>query len=205
MAELKWYVVRAVSGQEKKVKAYLETEVQRQNLTEFVSSVQIPTERVFEVKNGVKKTRDKILYAGYVLVEADLNNGEAFHTITSVPGVIGFLSTAEEKSVEIQTASATSKTGKEKVKIKFKRPIPLRESEVTKILGQMDQAAQTEEKIETPFVRGEIIKVMDGPFTGFTGTIEEIFEERKRLSVTVKIFGRSTPVELNYIQVEKQS
>jgi transcription termination/antitermination protein NusG len=184
MAELKWYVVRAVSGQERKIKSYLETEIARQKLEEFIPEVLIPSEKVYEMRNGKKKVREKSFFPGYIVISADITHGEAYHTITSMPGIIGFL-------------GATG-SGKEKI------PVPLRLSEVNRILGTQEEQEKAEEKRETPFVKGETIKVIDGPFNGFSGTVEEIFEERKKLNVTVKIFGRNTPIELNYVQVEKE-
>lgn len=183
MSELKWYVVRAVSGQEKKAKSYLETEVLRQKLEHLVPQIIIPIEKVYEVRNGKKKIREKTMYAGYIMVQADISNGEVFHTIRSVPGIIGFLSTTEGAN---------------------KTPIPLRMSEVQRMLGQVDEANLAEEKMETPFIVGETIKVTDGPFSGFSGNVESVFDDRKKLSVVVKIFGRNTPMELSYTQVEKE-
>ena len=183
MSELKWYVVRVVSGQEKKVKAYLETEIEREGLTEFVPQVLIPSEKVYEMRNGKKRVRERNFFPGYVIVSADLSNGEANHVVTSIPGVIGFL--------------GNNGTGASKI------PVPLRQTEINRILGKVEEVDEFEEKLETPYIVGESVKVMDGPFSGFTGTVEEVFEERKKLNVMVKIFGRNTPVELNYMQVEK--
>ena len=180
---LQWYVIRAVSGQEKKVKSYLENEVTRQNLVEYIPQVLIPSEKVYEMRNGKKRVRERSFFPGYVLISADLSHGEAAHIITSIPGVIGFLGSND---------GGTSK-----------KPVPLRQSEVNRILGKVDEQDEREEKLETPFIIGETVKVMDGPFNGFTGSVEEVFEEKKKLNVMVKIFGRNTPVELNYIQVEK--
>lgn len=183
MGELKWYVLRVVSGQEKKVKSYLENEIGRSKLQEFIPQVLIPTEKVYEMRNGKKKVRERNFFPGYILLSADLTNGEAFHMVNNIPGVIGFLG-----------GSGTKAT---------KEPVPLRQSEVNRILGKVDEIDTFEEKLETPFIKGESVKVMDGPFSGFTGTVEEIFEDKKKLNVTVKIFGRNTPVELSYMQVEK--
>ena len=187
MAELKWYVVRAVSGQEKKAKAYLENEIMRQGLTEYVPQVLIPAEKVYEMRNGKKRVRERNFFPGYVLVHADLSHGEAEHIIISTPGVIGFLGANEGRNKENS------------------KPVPLRLSEVNRILGSVDEAEEQEEVLDTPFIVGETVKVMDGPFNGFSGTVEEVFEERKKLNVMVKIFGRNTPLELNYVQVEKES
>lgn len=183
MNEHKWYVIRVVSGQERKVKSYLETEIEREGLQEFIPQVLIPSEKVYEMRNGKKRVRERNFFPGYVLVSADLSYGEANHLVTSIPGVIGFL--------------GNNGTGASKV------PVPLRQAEVNRILGKVDEMDEMEEKLDTPFIVGETVKVMDGPFSGFTGTVEEVFEERKKLNVTVKIFGRNTPVELNYMQVEK--
>jgi transcriptional antiterminator NusG len=185
MGELKWYVVRTISGQERKVKTYLENEISRQKLQQYIPQVLIPVEKVYQIRNGKKRVREKITYAGYVLVSADLEHGEVLHTITSIPGVLGFLG--------------------EKIEGKpSKVPVPLRQSEVNRILGAVEENNEFSAKMETPFVVGETIRVIDGPFNGFTGTVEEIFEEKKKLNVVVKIFGRNTPVELNFVQVEKQ-
>ncbi len=182
--EYKWYVVRAVSGQEKKVKNYLENEIARAKMEESIPQVLIPSEKVYEMRNGKKRIRERNFFPGYILISADLSSGETTHLINSIPGVIGFLG-----------ASGTSTT---------KEPLPLRQAEVNRILGRVDEAEEQDEQLDTPFIIGESVKVMDGPFSGFTGTVEEVFEDRKKLNVTVKIFGRNTPVELNYIQVEKE-
>lgn len=187
MGELKWYVVRAVSGKERKVKEALDSEIVRNGLESIVPQVLIPSEKVYEMRNGKKRVRERNFFPGYILIQADFTNGEIQHMITNkelIPNVIGFLGEG--------TTSAS------------KDPVPLRQNEVNRILGRVDEVEEHEEKLDTPFIVGESVKVMDGPFSGFTGTVEEIFEDRKKLNVTVKIFGRNTPVELNYIQVEKQ-
>jgi len=183
MSDPKWYVVRVISGQEKKIKAYLESEIERENLQDFIAQVLIPSEKVYEMRNGKKRVRERNFFPGYVLVSADLSHGEANHLINSIPGVIGFLG-----------AGGMGQS---------KEPVPLRQSEINRILGKVDEMDESEEKLDTPYIVGESVKVMDGPFSGFTGTVEEVFEEKKKLNVMVKIFGRNTPVELNYMQVEK--
>lgn len=183
MGELKWYVLRVISGQEKKVKSYLETEIDRSKLSASIPQVLIPSEKVYEMRNGKKRVRERNFFPGYVLISADLAHGEAYHAVNNIPGVIGFL--------------GNNGTGSSK------DPVPLRQSEVNRILGKVDEIDEFEEKLGTPFIKGESVKVMDGPFSGFTGSVEEIFEEKKKLNVMVKIFGRNTPVELNYMQVEK--
>jgi len=183
MGEFKWYVLRVISGQERKIKSYLETEIERSNLTESIPKILIPSEKVFEIRNGKKKMREKNFFPGYVLVYADLEHPEAQHTVTSIPGVLGFLGNQGSSSV--------------------KDPVPLRQSEVNRILGKVDEVNEIGEQLDKPFIKGESIKVMDGPFSGFTGVVEGIFEDKKKLDVMVKIFGRNTPVELSYLQVEK--
>jgi transcriptional antiterminator NusG len=183
MAEIakKWYVVRAVSGKEKKVKEYLELEIARMKLTDYVNQVLIPTEKVFKIQNGKKVTKEKAFLPGYVLIEAALV-GEVSHVIKSIPNVIGFLGT--EKGGE---------------------PVPMRMAEVNRILGKVDELSITEEELKIPFVIGESVKVIDGPFNNFSGVVDEINEDKKKLKVMVKIFGRKNLLELNYMQVEKES
>jgi transcriptional antiterminator NusG len=175
-----WYVLRAISGQEKKVKQYLEAEIQRLKLQDAVAEIFIPTEKVYEIRNGKKKTREKSFLPGYLLIEADLQ-GEVVQVIKDVPGVIGFLGSERGQT-----------------------PVPLRKSEINKILGKAEELNEMGESLENPYHVGEMVKVMDGPFNGFSGVVEEVMEDKKKLKVMVKIFGRNTPLELNYLQVEKE-
>jgi transcriptional antiterminator NusG len=183
MGELKWYVLRAVSGKERKVKEALEREISRNELEEYIPQVLIPSEKVMEMRSGKKRVRERNFFPGYIMISADIDKPNVFDTINDIPNVIGFLG-SNEKGAD-------------------KKPIPLRPSEVNRILGKVEETDEDEVKLETPFMLGEEVKVMDGPFSGFIGNIEEVFEERKKLKVMVKIFGRNTPVELNYMQVEK--
>ncbi|MGZ5280815.1 MAG: transcription termination/antitermination protein NusG [Bacteroidia bacterium] len=178
MGEFKWYVVRVISGQERKIKAYIESELKREGLEENVSQILIPMEKVVQLKNGKKITKERNYYPGYIMVEANLE-GEMVHIIKNVLGVVGFLGSKD-------------------------RPEPLRASEINRMLGRVDALNESGDNVEVPFLVGEPVKVIDGPFNGFTGVIEEINEEKKKLKVIVKIFGRRTPLELNYIQVEKE-
>lgn len=185
--EHRWYVVRAVSGQEKNAKTYLEKEIEIQGLQESIKQVMTPTEKVYQIrklKDGKTKkvAVERNFFPGYMMVEANLTNGEAMHTIKNIPGIIGFL------DVEGEGQNAL--------------PRPMRDSEVDRILGRVADE-EDEIKHDISFVEGETIKVIDGAFNGFTGTVEKIYDEKKKLDVMVKIFGRSTPVELNYVQVEK--
>ncbi|WP_266362303.1 transcription termination/antitermination protein NusG [Tellurirhabdus rosea] len=181
---IKWYVVRAVAGQEKKVKSYLDNEIARQGLNDYVPQILIPSEKVYEMRNGKKRVREKTFFPGYILISADLSNGEVMHLITSMPGVLGFLGNSNGPT---------------------KIPVPLRQAEVNRILGKVDEVTQEVSAPTLSFLKGESVKVVDGPFSGFIGTVEEVFDERKKLNVVVKIFGRNTPVELSYAQVEKES
>jgi transcriptional antiterminator NusG len=177
--QLKWYVVRAVSGKEKKVKQYIDAEISRLGLTHLVPQVLIPMEKYYQMKDGKKIAKERNFYPGYVLIETALN-AELEQIIKSVNSVIGFLG---------------DKSG---------NAVPLRPAEVNRILGKVDEMAEQGEMMNVPYYVGENIKVMDGPFNGFSGVIEEINEEKKKLKVMVKIFGRKTPLELNYMQVEKE-
>jgi transcription termination/antitermination protein NusG len=176
---MKWYVVRAISGKEKKVKSYIEVEVARVGLSDLVSQVLIPTEKIYQIRNGKKISKERNFFPGYILLEASLL-GELPHVIKNVTGVVGFLG---------------DKNG---------NPMPLRQSEVNRILGKVDQLSEKEEELTIPYIVGESVKVVDGPFNSFSGIIEEINEEKKKLKVMVKIFGRKTPLELSYMQVEKE-
>jgi len=175
----KWYVVRAVSGQENKVKDYIEREIAQQGLSDYVEQVLVPTEKVVQVRNGKKINKEKVYFPGYIMVEANLS-GEVPHTIRSINGVIGFLG-----------------------EVKGGDPVPLRKTEVNRMLGKVDELAVKIDSIAIPFTVGETIKVVDGPFNGFNGTVEKVNEEKRKLEVMVKIFGRKTPLELSYMQVEK--
>ncbi|MEM9933030.1 MAG: transcription termination/antitermination protein NusG [Bacteroidota bacterium] len=175
-----WYVIRAISGKEKKVKEYLESEIIRTGMEAYVEQVLIPTEKVFEMRNGKKKLRERNFLPGYILMECEMV-AELIPVVKDIPNVIGFLS---------------DKKGSD--------PVPLRQSEVNRILGKVDEMNEKGEMPEEPFIKGEPVKVMAGPFNGFTGIIDEVYEDKKKLKVVVKIFGRNTPLELNYFQVEKE-
>ncbi|MFZ4401372.1 MAG: transcription termination/antitermination protein NusG [Bacteroidales bacterium] len=174
----KWYVVRAISGKEKKVKEYMESEINRLNLQDYISQVLIPTEKVYSVRKGKKISKERNYLPGYVLIEAILV-GEIPHTIKSIPNVIGFLGSKGE-------------------------PIAMRQAEVNRILGKVDELSNQGEEMNDPFIVGESVKVIDGPFNSFSGIIEEVNDEKKKLKVMVKIFGRKTPLELSFMQVEKE-
>ena len=179
-----WYVIRAVGGKEHKVKEYIEAEVRQDHLEDYVSQVLIPTEKVFIIRNGKKVSKERVSYPGYVLVEAALV-GQIPIMLRNTPNVLGFLGDSKEESAKMNAT-------------------PLRPQEVSRILGRVDELSASEEEVETPFFVGETVKVTDGPFSSFEGTIEAVDNERTKLTVSVKIFGRKTPMELSFMQVEKE-
>ena len=176
--EKKWYVLRAVSGKENKVREYLEAEIKNSSLSEYVSQVLIPTEKVYQMRNGKKVLKERSYLPGYVLIEAALV-GEVAHVLRNTPNVIGFLGGTDN-------------------------PQSLRESEVNRILGKVDELQETGEDFSIPYYVGESVKVNHGPFSGFSAVIEEVNNEKKKLKVMVKIFGRKTPLDLGFMQVEKE-
>ena len=175
----KWYVVRAVSGQENKIRAYMESEINRLGFSDLVEEMLVHTQKVVQIRKGKKINKEKVYFPGYIMIKANLT-GEIPHIIRSLPNVIGFL--GETKGGD---------------------PIPMRTAEVNRMLGKVDELSTETENISIPFVIGENIKVIDGPFNGFNGTVENVNEDKRKLEVMVKIFGRKTPLELSYMQVEK--
>ena len=179
--EKKWYVIRAISGKEKKVKEYLDAELSRNaSLQNLISQVLIPTEKVYSVRNGKKVSKERNYLPGYVLIEATLD-AEVMHLIKETPNVMGFLGT------------------------RGGNPDPIRPAEVKRILGKVDEMTENGEGSELEFIVGETVTVNDGPFSSFSGVIEEVNDEKKKLKVMVKIFGRKTPLELSYFQVKRES
>ena len=175
----KWYVVRAVSGQENKIRDYMESEINRLGFNNLVEDILVPTQTVVQIRKGKKINKEKVYFPGYIMIKANLA-GEIPHIIKALPNVIGFL--GETKGGD---------------------PIPLRTAEVNRMLGKVDELSTESESVSIPFEIGESIKVIDGPFNGFNGSIEKVNQEKRKLEVMVKIFGRKTPLELSYMQVEK--
>ena len=177
--EKKWYVMRVISGQERKIREHLVMEINRSKMDHIISTVLVPTEKVYTIKNGKKTIKDKNLYPGYLYLEVDekFMSAEIIQQLRQVHGNLGFLG--------------------------GKNPESLRLAEVQKLLGKMDEMLDSGEKMAEPFIINEEVKINDGPFNDFIGTIEEINNEKKKLKVTVKIFGRKTPVEVNFTQVDK--
>lgn len=179
--EKKWYSLRVISGKERKIKERIELELQRNKWNDFITQVLVPSEKVYKIRNGKKVILERNILPGYILLEAipQKMSGEIITTIANMPNVIHFL-------------------GKN-------NPIPMQESEANRMLGRVDDSQEIGESMIEPFLEGETIKITDGPFKDFVGDIKEVNEEKKKLTVIVKIFGRGTEVELNFMQVEKQS
>ncbi|MCO6485703.1 MAG: transcription termination/antitermination factor NusG [Saprospiraceae bacterium] len=179
--EKKWYSLRVISGKEKKIQERIELEVQRNGWKDIITQVLVPTEKVYKIRSGKKVIMERNILPGYILVEADPVGltAEVVTAIANIPNVIHFLGKNE--------------------------PIPMQQSEANRLLGKVDESQDLEEAMIEPFIVGETVKIVDGPFNDFVGDIQEVNEEKKKLKVIVKIFGRGTEVELNFLQVEKQS
>ena len=179
---MKWYVLRAVGGKEKKAKEYLEKEIERFGLGHLVGQVIVPTEKVYKVKDGKRVCTERLIFPSYVLIEAQLTGELQYIIRNEVPHMTGFL---------------TQKKGDP-------NPVPLRDEEVRRILGTQDENAQSEGETLVDFAIGEAVKITDGPFNGFDGTVEEIIEDRSKLKIAVMVFGRKTLLELTFTQVTKE-
>ena len=177
----KWYSLRVISGKERKIKERIELEIKRAGWDDVVTQVLVPSEKVYKIRNGKKVILDRNILPGYILLEADPQrfSAEIVQGISNMPNVIHFL-------------GRTS-------------PIPMQESEANRMLGKVDDSQGLVESMVEPFIEGEMVKIIDGPFNDFVGDIKEINEEKKKLMVIVKIFGRGTEVELNFMLVEKTS
>lgn len=173
----KWYAVHVLSGQEKKVKAYLDNEIANSELGKKVGDVLVPSEEIVEMRDGKKRIKNKVFFPGYILVRLEKAK-EILEFIRNIPGITNFVGNPSN-------------------------PQPLRQDEVDRIIGRLE-ASKDKTSLETPFSVGDPIRVIDGPFTDFTGFVEEVNEEKQKLKVMVSIFGRSTPVELDFLQVEME-
>jgi transcriptional antiterminator NusG len=179
--EKKWFSLRVISGKEKKIQERILLEIERSGWKNFIFSVVVPTEKVYKIRSGKKVMQERNLLPGYILIEAfgSKLNGDVAKKIADIPNVIHFL-------------------GKE-------HPIPMTQNEANRLLGKVDESAETGETLSEPFIVGETVKIIDGAFAEFVGDVQEVNEEKKKLKVVVKIFGRGTEMELNFMQVEKIS
>lgn len=177
----KWYSLRVISGKEKKIQERILLEIERSNWKDAVFSVVVPTEKVYKIRNGKKVMQERNLLPGYILVEAvgARLNGDIAKMISDIPNVIHFL-------------------GKE-------TPLPMTQVEANRLLGKVDESAETGETLSEPFLIGETVRIVDGAFADFIGDVQEVNDEKKKLKVIVKIFGRGTEMELGFMQVEKIS
>ncbi|NNF36724.1 MAG: transcription termination/antitermination factor NusG [Saprospiraceae bacterium] len=177
----RWYSLRVISGKEKKIKERIELEIQRSNWGDIVTQVLVPSEKVYKIRNGKKVIMERNILPGYILIEADSKRlrGEIVQSISSIQNVIHFLGR--------------------------NHPIPMLQSEANRMLGKVDESQEVSEALLEPFIVGETVKINDGPFKDFVGDIIEVNEEKKKIKVVVKIFGRGTEVELNFLQVDKQT
>ena len=176
----KWYSLRVISGKEKKAKEAIDLELLRSGWQQIVTQVVVPTEKVYKIERGKKVIRERNILGGYILVEAVSKklSGEIIQAINNIPTVIHFLG--------------------------GQKPIPMQDAEANRLLGKIDESQDMDEAMLEPFIVGETIRIIDGPFNDFVGDIKEVNEEKKKLKVIVKIFGRGAEVELNFIQVEKK-
>jgi len=172
---MEWYAIRGYSGKEKKIRETILSEAERNDLDDLIEEVLVPSENIVEMRDGKKRVRDKVFFPGYVLIKMELTK-ETQYLIENTPGVLNFVGPKGD-------------------------PQPLREEEVKRILGEVEEK-EGREVVETPFKVGDPIKVTDGPFVDFSGFVEEVNEEKQKVKVMVSIFGRPTPVELDYLQVE---
>lgn len=177
----RWFSLRVISGKERKIKERIEFEIERSNWNEYVTQILVPSEKVYKIRNGKKVILERNILPGYILVQAIPHKlmGEVAMAIANLPNVIHFL-------------------GRE-------NPIPMQQSEANRMLGIVDDSQDIGVAMIEPYIVGETVKIIDGPFNEFVGDIQEVNEEKKKLKVIVKIFGRGTEVELNFMQVEKQA
>ena len=176
---MKWYVLRAVSGKEAKVKEYLEKAIVNNDvLKDNVGEILLPTEKYAVLRNGKRVIKEKLYLPGYVLIQARLQ-GEVAHTLRFMPNVLGFLGGLDN-------------------------PSPVKQADINRILGSAEESTIEVAEVAVPYNVDDAVKVTDGPFSGFSGIIEEVNAEKRKLRVMVKIFGRKSPLELSFSQVEKE-
>ncbi|GAB4174457.1 MAG: transcription termination/antitermination protein NusG [Calditrichia bacterium] len=172
----KWYTLRVISGQEEKVKMHIQKEVEMHHIEEKVGRIVVPVEPVLEMKDGKKKVKNKVFFPGYIMIEVEMD-GMVQHVVNNTPGVISFVGPKNN-------------------------PVPLKDAEVERILARLEKEEEEIELEEVPFKVGDTVRVTDGPFADFVGYVDDVNEEKHKLKVLVSIFGRQTPVELDFLQVK---
>lgn len=187
MGEMKWYVLRTAGSKEKKAKEYLEKEIERAGLQDEVAQVLVPVKKEIITQNGKRKAVDRLLYPGYVLIQAELSAKLENIIRNLVPGMSGFLTEKKANGSQFERV-----------------PVPLRDEEAQRILGNQDENIDSGAETYVDYSVGESVRITDGPFSGFSGTVDEIVEDRSKIKVIVEIFGRKTQVELNFTQVTKE-
>lgn len=187
MGDKKWYVLRTAGSKEKKAKEHLEKEIERSGLQDQVDQVLVPVSKEIVTKNGKRKEVERILFAGYVFIHAELSAELEYIIRNLVPGMSGFLTENKGTGAQIERV-----------------PVPLRDEEALRLLGQQDENKEKPATTEVHFEVGDMVSINDGPFSGFPGTVEEVFEDRSKIKVVVLIFGRKSPVELSFTQVTKE-
>ena len=176
----RWYIVHTYSGQEDRVKKNLELRIETMDVQDKIFRVVVPTEEEIEIKEGRRKPVTRRVFPGYIIVQMDMDD-ESWHVVRNTPGVTGFVSMEDETE------------GRPK-------PVPLEEQEVESILHQMESS---EPRVRVGFDKGQIVRISDGPFADFMGAVDEVYPERNKIRVLVSFFGRETPVELDFLQIEK--
>ena len=174
---MEWYTIRVISGKEQKIQEIIKQEVERNNLSESVQDILVPTENKIEVKDGKKKIKSKVFFPGYILVNMKLDN-KSKYLIENIDGVMSFVGPKVS-------------------------PKPVKPEEISRIIG-VSENGEDREMISIPFKVGDSIKIIDGPFLDFSGFVQEVNNEKQKLKVSVSLFGKPTPVELDYLQVEKE-
>ncbi len=180
ITEARWYIIHTYSGQEDRVKKNLEQRIETMDLTDKVFEVIVPTEEEIEIRDGQRRSVQRKMYAGYLIVSMIMDD-ESWYAVRNTPGVTGFISAEDERE-------------------KRPKPVPLEQIEVDRILRQM---TAEEPRVRIGFAKGDPVRIMDGPFADFMGSVEEVNEERGKVRVLVSFFGRETPVDLDFLQLEK--
>ena len=176
----RWYIIHAYSGHEERVKKNLEQRIETLDIKDKILNVVVPTEDEIEIKSGVRKTISKKVFPGYILVQMNMDD-ESWHIVRNTPGVTGFISSEDEQE-------------------KRSRPIPLEDSEVQEIIKQIES---DEPKNKIGYVSGQTVRITEGPFADFLGVVDQVYSDRDKVRELVSFFGRDTPVELDFLQIER--